>query len=377
MKGIDAYLDAECETGQLDFKAGFDPTSNQEWCELLKDIVAMANSGGGCIIIGRNDDGSASGCDVEPLLELDPADLSNKVEKYTGCLYADFRIIERGGAGKRVGCLALGRVCVPMVFTKPGTYAVSGTSQQKTAFSQGTVYFRHGAKSEPGTADDLRAFVEREVSRVRNEWLDNVRKVVEAPLGTQVMVVSPDANLATAPAHGFRLTANPEAPLVRELDPNRTHPHRQTEVVRLVGEKLGQATSVTAHDVFAARNVHGIGECAEFCYKPKHSSPQYSDLFVDWLVDEYRKNSNFFVDAKHQLQKDAGIKRMSADGDSRLRWLDAYMRERGISNTTLGRKLGYSSTTVSLFLRGLYGGDVNKVLEQIEKLMETEGASTS
>lgn len=54
MKNINAYLDAECETAQVDFKAGFGPNSNQEWCELLKDVVAMANSGGGCIIIGRN-----------------------------------------------------------------------------------------------------------------------------------------------------------------------------------------------------------------------------------------------------------------------------------------------------------------------------------
>ena len=46
--------------------------------------------------------------------------------------------------------------------------------KQKTAFSAGTVYFRHGAKSEPGTSEDLRASLERELDRIRSSWLDGI-----------------------------------------------------------------------------------------------------------------------------------------------------------------------------------------------------------
>ena len=49
---------AEDETADLDFKSAFDPASTRDWCELVKDIVAFANSGGGCIVFGVNDDGS-------------------------------------------------------------------------------------------------------------------------------------------------------------------------------------------------------------------------------------------------------------------------------------------------------------------------------
>lgn len=49
------------ESQKVDFKASFDPQSKQDWCELIKDIIAMTNSGGGCLIIGVNDDGSHSG----------------------------------------------------------------------------------------------------------------------------------------------------------------------------------------------------------------------------------------------------------------------------------------------------------------------------
>ena len=41
---------AESETADLDFKSTFDPQSTRDWCELVKDIVVFANSGGGCIV---------------------------------------------------------------------------------------------------------------------------------------------------------------------------------------------------------------------------------------------------------------------------------------------------------------------------------------
>jgi len=44
--------DTPAETDDLDFKEQFDPMSRQDWCELIKDIAAIANSGGGAIIVG-------------------------------------------------------------------------------------------------------------------------------------------------------------------------------------------------------------------------------------------------------------------------------------------------------------------------------------
>jgi hypothetical protein len=44
--------------------------------------VSFANSGGGVILFGVNHDGST---DINPILALDPADIANKVRKYTEC----------------------------------------------------------------------------------------------------------------------------------------------------------------------------------------------------------------------------------------------------------------------------------------------------
>jgi hypothetical protein len=49
--GIDEALELNHETQSVDFKRQFDPSSSAEWCELTKDLVAMANSGGGVILV--------------------------------------------------------------------------------------------------------------------------------------------------------------------------------------------------------------------------------------------------------------------------------------------------------------------------------------
>jgi len=88
------------ETRYIDFKREFDPSKLEQRCELVKDIVAFANSGGGVIVIGIADDGTPSEIDCSHLDNLDPADVTNWVEKYTGYQFDEFSIerVLRGGA---------------------------------------------------------------------------------------------------------------------------------------------------------------------------------------------------------------------------------------------------------------------------------------
>ena len=56
--------EAANERRQVDFKGAFDTGQAGDWCEVIKDIVAMANSGGGALVIGVKNDGTPSGYDV-------------------------------------------------------------------------------------------------------------------------------------------------------------------------------------------------------------------------------------------------------------------------------------------------------------------------
>jgi hypothetical protein len=174
------FESAETETADLDFKGSFDPSALQAWCELIKDMVAMANSGGGVILVGVNDDGSPAVTDIEVVVAVDPAKIADKIKKYTDQHVAGFSLVKGSRRGQPVAVLSVAPVPIPIIFTAPGTYEVGG-GKQKTAFAKGTVYFRHGAKSEPGTSADLRAAIERELDRIRGSWLDGIKKLVTAP----------------------------------------------------------------------------------------------------------------------------------------------------------------------------------------------------
>lgn len=226
---------ASRESKTLDFKREFEPTSGGAWCELVKDIVAFANSGGGTIVFGVEDDGSASSFSLDTLLKLDVANFTTQVGKYTGHQFADIELVEIERSGHRCAALLVGSTDVPLVFTRPGTYETTvpgGKQQQKTAFGLGTIYFRHNSKSEPGNRDDLTAWRDAEIERHRKAWLGGIRKVVATSANETISVVS-----SKGPPGGSVVAA------VATNDPNAFHsfpknagelwPHRQKDLTAI------------------------------------------------------------------------------------------------------------------------------------------------
>lgn len=294
--------EAEAESGELDFKSTFDPGSPQDWCELIKDIIAMANSGGGLIVVGINDDGSPATDDLEPLLTLDPAKIVDKIKKYTSQQLTCCSLVRCSRRGHDVALLSIKAVAIPIVFTAPGTYDIGG-GKQKTAFSLGTVYFRHGPKSEPGTSDDLRGALDRELSRIRSSWLDGIQKVVTAPVDAEIKVIPADVRLTQEDeATRVRLVPDESAPAFKAMRTDVLYPYRQKELVRRVNKLLG-GTKITPHDIFCVRKAHGIDGQANFFYKPQFSSPQYSETFAQWIVEQHHVDSNFFLKAREACRK--------------------------------------------------------------------------
>lgn len=77
-------LEATRESRSIEFKDRCNSETPGEWIELLKDLVAISNSGGGVILVGVSDDGSTSGWNTQELLTIDQADLVNVSSKYVG-----------------------------------------------------------------------------------------------------------------------------------------------------------------------------------------------------------------------------------------------------------------------------------------------------
>jgi hypothetical protein len=306
MPGEEFFPEAIAETARVDFKVGFDTGSLREWCEVIKDLVAMANTGGGIILFGLNDDGTPSSANLSALMRLDPATVTDKLARYVGQQFSGFRVSTGIRSGAPVVALEIEAAGVPLVFTAPGTYEVpnpSGKQQQKTAFSQGTIYFRHGAKSEPATRDDLRAVVEREVERQRSAWLDNIKKVISAPAGSVISVLPPTVTGdASQRAPQVRLTHDAAAPALQAPDFDSLYPYRQKEVLARLAQLL-PGVRLTGHDLLCVRRQYGLDEDPTYSSKHKFGSRQYSEAMVDWLVTRYRADANFFNAAKEAWKR--------------------------------------------------------------------------
>jgi hypothetical protein len=181
----------------------------------------------------------------------------------------------------------------PIVFQKAGSYRAD--SRRRTAFARGTLYFRHGAASEPGTARDVERFVHREVERQRRAWRANVRKAAAAPADARVLVVKPKTP-AAPPMTDVRVVDDPDAPVIGRADFDVTHPHRQRDVIRLVNAEIDRP--INQFDLLSVKRVHAVEGQGRFFHKPRFSSPQYSDAFVAWLVDRHRADPAFFEQAR-------------------------------------------------------------------------------
>ena len=304
VKLIEEALSAGSENSSIEFKESFDPQSAQDWCELVKDIVAIANTKGGAIVFGVNDDGEPMGFDVNPVLQIDPAEFTDKIYRYTGFQFSQFQMVSFEKNGHTLAALLIDALPLPLVFEKPGTYDI-GQGKQRSAFSAGAVYFRHGAKSEPGNTNDLTLAFEHRLEQVRENWLKNVRQVIEAPLGSTVITIEPSSDLSALPV---RLSDDPNAPLISAVSPDTTHPYRQKELMDAVNQRLPEGVRINQYDVLCIRRLHDIDGKRTFHYLPKFGGHQYSPALADWIIQQYDQDKEFFTKSR-QMAHDQKVKK--------------------------------------------------------------------
>lgn len=225
---------------------------------MLKDIVAICNSGGGTLAVGINNAGEACGSDIRPVLNYDHAKYCDLIRKYTMQNFSDFEIIEAQKDGHTVAVFLINPPDSPLVFERPGTYAVDG-GHQKNIFSQGTIYFRHGAKSETGTTEDVRKFVQQRVREMQNQLVKGLRRVSEAPRGSQLQLVTRGSIvMGMDRAVPVKMTTDPKARGVIAVDRDPMFPYRQKDLVERLKKVLPAGTVPNTYDLQAINRVYKI-----------------------------------------------------------------------------------------------------------------------
>ncbi len=302
------------ETETVDFKSKFDKNEPGFWCKIVKDLVSFSNTDGGVLVFRLDSDGSPTGDDCSSAAEVDVSEISNQVLKYTSENVGSIKKFQVSRFGIPYWCISCDSERVLLPFTQVGSYEVTidvtkgkPKLQPKTEFRVGVIYVRHGSKSEPCTRDDLIRWRDRELNEIRDSWLSNIRKVVEAPIG-QTVVVSTLApgDIAGTPTVSARLTNDPNALPVRLSDPKKNWPYRRDDVLKRIKDEFPSIT-INSHDLVAVKHSHGIDEDSRpdmMLKTHQDAGPQYSNIFLDWIIGQFHGDSEFFKKARTKWRFD-------------------------------------------------------------------------
>lgn len=215
--GMDApsTVDREPESESFEAKSSF-ADCIEDWAQLVKTIVAMANTSGGTIVLERT---SCAATD------LDSARLDDKVNKYVGP-----RV---GGITSTASTTGSWRIDVAASNARPHVFRcdlpVPGKSG-KAFFYPGQIWVRHGSKNGPASPEDLERLVRERVAR----HLDDLR----------VRVLQTDGPIQLTDGVGVpvRFSNDPSAAAVF-VDIDKTHPFTASTLGKALGKEQNWAAA--------------------------------------------------------------------------------------------------------------------------------------
>lgn len=194
------------ERSDLDLKRAIDWDDPRQRLELIKDLVAMANSGGGTVRIGATET-EEIGIDTISASKLDGARISDCLNRYvtpaSTSVTHHIHPLDSGRVVIEVSIRGIDKY--PLVFAFDGNYAGGNV------FRKGDIYVRHGAKSERATHQDIRELIDKAIKESTTYMIDALRRslddIVRLPPETQIRVYElPSGTVLASPAILLRLT---------------------------------------------------------------------------------------------------------------------------------------------------------------------------
>ena len=287
----------------LRLERSFDQSSQRDWCELIRDVAAIANTCGGDILLRA----------PAATAVITRGEVLRRLGEYSDSTFDDIELRPAGVSDAAGLVISIGRALFPIVFTKRGSYSNPGEGNQIEVFAAGSIYFWHASKSEPGGTGDLREVFERLVRRVRRRWLRGIWRVLKTPVDT---VVQPRAarkrtkqNIeTTASLRPVRITTDPDAPALQPQDVERLYPWRQKDLLGELKARLAQR-SLTTYDIQAVRRHHRLDERPDFVFHLPGAGRRYSPAAADWFMEQHERDPEFFAKARSADQEMLKLRR--------------------------------------------------------------------
>lgn len=210
---------ATVECVHFELKREFFPNP-RAWAELAKDIVALANSGGGVILFGVDDNGSRRGLPTSLLSVLDPARVTDQLRRKAPSASVSTTYLETTYYNKRYGALVVQPLRVPLVFDTEWGYD-GADGKHHIAIKPGLLYVRTPGRSAPARQADVREAWQRSVDLAMEKTMARIEQVASLPLDSDLIITDQDN-----PGSGFllvdrgegrpvQIVADPETPAVQ------------------------------------------------------------------------------------------------------------------------------------------------------------------
>lgn len=216
IRAVPARSTLECVHFEL--KRGFSPDA-RGWAELSRDIVALANSKGGVILLGVEDDGSRLGLETSLLQVLDPARVIDQLRRKAPSAAVSTAYREVTYYRKVYGALVIQPLDVPLVFdTEWGYNTTSG--EHRIVIKPGLLYVRTPGKSAPARQADVRELWQQSVDLATERVLARIERVASLPLDSELIITdssNPDSGhllLGQGKGQSVRIVSDPATPAI-------------------------------------------------------------------------------------------------------------------------------------------------------------------
>jgi hypothetical protein len=221
-----------------------------------------------------------------------PEKLAKQIFNFTSVEFSSIEIKEIIRSDGIYPGLLIAGADIPIVFVKTGTYAESDGTQ-KTAFMQGTVYFRHSDRSKPGDSGDLK--------RWRHHYFADLQAIlVSTAVQPATEVGLKDATLQQTQSVGSVAVHNTD-----EL-----WPYRRQELIRVINDRLPRGGKVVIHDIVCVnRMIDVLQKHPEFVAWPRRwAGPQYSPAYADWIIEQVKADPKFLEKCRDAYRRIAAAR---------------------------------------------------------------------
>ncbi|MCD6119434.1 ATP-binding protein [bacterium] len=302
----------------LEFKQLFD-NSKRAWVSLLVELVSIANTEGGVVIVGVSDDGELIGCDKELLKSFDAATIRQKLETYSPNSAVEVRARAFNYYNSDYIALCVAKSNNLIVFDKDGNYKEE-KGKTKAAFHHGVVYVRKPGGKCAATQTDLDSRVREIAQDLAGKHLARIKRMASIPIESELVAVDP-----SNPEHGYRIkdtgeaepvqlvaTGEGEVPVSRAIALIRDRPVpvinpgrlRVKHVCKKVEKALGTKKRYRQHQHTQSWKYYGVrpptispnpADCrTEFCqYDEPHGDYLYTEKWVEFLIEKLKDDEEY------------------------------------------------------------------------------------